>query len=164
MEEKECLERNDYILHDWDLKLIGAAIGLGDSLLGMPELSEKNRKDITCFQEILRLLPKATLHVIATYSFAVSKVELGFQGVNREWYVSLEENGLIEIGSIYVVVPYADERTERFMEDLFMFEPGWSRDNHPEAWLKWAREVSEPNRWRRGDQDFEIDTDFETVK
>lgn len=34
------------------------------------------------------------------------------------------------------------------MEDFFMFEPGWSRDCHP-------------NRWRRDDQDFEIETEFE---
>ena len=109
----------------------------------LPEPTEKNRSDITRLQEILRRLPKPLPNVFASYSFSVSKLEPSFRGVNRECCVMLEREGLIEIPSIYVVVPDRDEHREKMMEDRFMFWPGIRQDYHPDAWLKWARQVSD---------------------
>jgi hypothetical protein len=163
MAENENPE-SEYILHEWDLKLIQAAIRLGDTLMRLPEATHQNKQDITRFQEILRRLPKVTTNVWASYSFAVSKLEIDFVGVNREWYVCLEKGELITIGSVYCTVPDRDIMEDSVHEDWFMFEPGWSRDYEPDRWLGWAREVSDPNRWRRSDQDFEIETEFEVRK
>ena len=100
----------------------------------------------------------------ADYSFAVSKLEVDFKGVNREWYVCLEKDALITIGAVYCTVPDRDFEVDSVHEDWFMFEPGWSRDYRPGERLRWAEQVSDPNRWRRDDQDFEIETHFEVWK
>ncbi len=162
MEENKSVER-EYILHEWDLKLIQAAIRLGDVLICLSEATRQNKENILLFQEILRRLPKVTLNVEAGYSFSVSKLELDYVGVNREWYVDLGQDGLIEIGSIYCTVPNRGAVEDSVHEDWFFYEPGWSRDYEPGRWLRWAEQVSDPNRWRRADQDFEIETEFEVV-
>jgi hypothetical protein len=102
---------SEYTLHGWDLKLIQAAIGLGDTLMRLPEVAQ-----------------------------------------------------LITIGSVYCAVPDRDDMADFAREDWFMFEPGWSRECGPEDRLRWADRVSDPSDWRKPDQDFEIETEFEVGK
>lgn len=108
MDEKDSKESRDYVLRECDLKLIKAAIELGDTLLRLPEITEKSREDIARFQEVLRRLPEATLGVSAEYGFAIVNYEPDFRGVNRDWFVSIMRDGLIEISSIYKVLPDRD--------------------------------------------------------
>jgi hypothetical protein len=149
-----------YVLQEHHVRLIDAAIRLGDTLMRLPEATQRNKDDISRFQEVLRRLPASRPGAVGEYSFFVGKLDIGFVGVNREWFVFLGRGGVIEIGAIYTTVPHGDCVQDSIHEDWFMFEPGQTHSSDDASVRRWAEEVADPNRWRRPDQDFEIGTDF----
>lgn len=143
--------------------LVREAIMLGDRLKEMreatPEIAEKIRK----FQEVLRRLPDATPNVSAGYGFSIMNLQPGFRCVNRSWFVSTQpqNNGLIEIASVYTVLPDRDESEERAQEDWFGFFLMGTPETDPTSYARWMEQVRDPNMWRRPDQEFEIEAAFD---
>lgn len=154
-----------YCLQQCDYRLIEAAIGFGDELIRMPECTRDQAKAIHEFQSVLRRLPSLPNRYSAFYGFDLLTDDPDYDGVIRGWYVDIELDGMIEIGSMYGF--YNDDGSgeweERENEDYIYYSPMSFFPYTEEHFQRWIEQVKDIDRWRDPHLTFTLDAEFMTI-
>ncbi len=103
-------------LTDEHTSLVSAAIGLGDWLCELPEMTKTDIALIKSIQRALSHLPTIKDDTLAMYGFSIERGDAE-QGLVRGWDVSLEyfandaeQQGGLEIFSSYIPMPETDNK------------------------------------------------------
>ncbi len=98
-----------------DKAVINAAIKLGDWILSLPEVKNKDAESIKAIQQVLKKLPKINNGTLAMYGVSIERGDEN-QGLVRGWDMSLEyfaedkdKQGGLELFSSYISIPESTE-------------------------------------------------------
>lgn len=99
-----------------DKAVINAAIKLGDWILSLPEVENKDADSIKAIQQALKKLPKISDGTLSMYGVSIERGDED-KGLVRGWDISLEyfandkdKQGGLELFSSYIPIPESTEK------------------------------------------------------
>jgi len=147
-----------------DKAVIKAAVKLGDWLLSLPEVQDKDAETIKAIQQALEKLPKINDGTLSMFGLSIERGDEE-QGLVRGWDVSLEyfandpeRQGGLELFSSYIVIPETNDATvleEKANSEVYFHWPvaGGSPLMTEQQVKQWCDDVAEPLRyWQAGDR------------
>lgn len=148
--------RGGYPLRPCDRRLVDAAVGMGDWLLGQPEITDSGRAAVEHLQAALRRLPDDTPSLCANYDFMACPTvraewrtmgDYPWTGIGRTWGVSMCR-GRLEISSTFNTHSSAAPWDEDEHELWFGVHVGGHPHQGTWNFDRWIREVAGLDRWR----------------